>query len=107
MPDAAKSDGLSVLRLLSGGAARNRDDFDGEPHEAASLQAVRFGDMKAVKNSPRASTELYNLKADPAEKADLAAKNPEVVEGGVTDDRGATGHPDYDSATSRNRRKSS
>ncbi|MGL6074704.1 MAG: arylsulfatase [Fimbriiglobus sp.] len=79
VPAAAKTDGLSVLPLLKGGAAPKRDYFYWELHEGASLQAVRFGDWKAVKNGPSAAIELYDLKNDVGEKIDLAAKNPELV----------------------------
>lgn len=80
LPAEAKTDGISILPLLKGGAAPKRDYFYWELHEPGpSLQAVRFGDWKAVKNGPSAPVELYDLKADPGEKADLAAKNPDVV----------------------------
>jgi arylsulfatase A len=80
LPAEAKTDGVSILPLLKGGAAPKREYFYWELHESGpSLQAVRFGDWKAVKNAPSAAVELYDLKADPGEKTDLAAKNPEVV----------------------------
>ena len=44
------------------------------------MQAVRFGDWKAVKNAPSAAVELYDLKSDSAEKNNLAAQKPEMVE---------------------------
>lgn len=76
----AKTDGVSVLPLLKGGEAPMREFFYWELHEAGpSLQAIRFGDWKAVKNAPSAAVELYDLKVDPGEKADLAAKNPDLV----------------------------
>lgn len=75
-----KTDGVSILPLLKGGAAPKREFFYWELHESGpSLQAVRFGAWKAVRNGPSAIVELYDLKADPGEKADLAAKNPDVV----------------------------
>ena len=80
LPAEAKTDGVSILPLLKGGAAPKRDYFYWELHESGpSLQAVRFGDWKAVKAGPSAAVELYDLKADPGEKTDLAAKNPDVV----------------------------
>lgn len=80
LPDAAKTDGVSVLPLLTGGVATNREYFYWELHEAGpSLQAIRFGDWKAVKNGPSAAVELYHLKADEGEQTNLAAKNPDVV----------------------------
>lgn len=80
LPAGAKTDGVSVLPLLKGGAAPKREFFYWELHEAGpSLQAIRFGDWKAVKSGPSAAVELYDLKADLGEKTDLAAKNPDAV----------------------------
>jgi hypothetical protein len=44
-----------------------------------SLQAARWGDWKAVRNGPAAKVEVYDLKADAAEKNDLAAQRPDLV----------------------------
>lgn len=96
LPAGFKPDGLSLVSFLKGGAAPQRDYFYWELHEGASLQAVRFGDWKAVKNGPSAKTELYDLKADAGEKTDLAADKPELVakaEGIFKSAR--TEHPDW------------
>jgi arylsulfatase A-like enzyme len=81
LPADVRTDGLSILPLLKGGAAPKRDYFYWELHENSgpSLQAVRFGDWKAVKNGPTSAVELYDLKADPSETIDLAAKHPDLV----------------------------
>lgn len=79
LPDNLKTDGLSIVPLLKGGAAPRRDCFYWELHEQASLQAVRFDDWKAVKNGPNASLELYDLKADPGEAHNLASEQPEIA----------------------------
>ena len=80
LPVEAKTDGLSILPLLKGGAAPKREYFYWELHEAGpSLQAVRFGDWKAVKNGPTAAIELYDLKVNPGEKSNVAGKHPEEV----------------------------
>ncbi len=79
VPSSAKTDGLSVVSLLKGGPAPQRNSFYWELHEGASLQAVRFGDWKAVKNGPQATIELYELKSDVAEAHDLANDKPELV----------------------------
>lgn len=79
LPAGRRFDGLSVAALLRGGSAPQRESFYWELHEQASLQAVRFGDWKAVKNGPSAKVELYDLKADPAEARNLSADKPEIV----------------------------
>ena len=57
-----------------------RDHFYWELHEGASIQAVRFGEWKAVRNGPKANVELYNIKNDLAERKNVADENPTVVE---------------------------
>jgi len=44
------------------------------------LQAVRMGKWKAVKNSPDAKTELYDLAKDLGEKHNVAHENPQIVQ---------------------------
>jgi arylsulfatase A-like enzyme len=97
LPENVKTDGVSILPLLKGGAAPKRDYFYWELHEAGpSLQAVRFGDWKGVKNGPSAAVELYDLKADPGEQTNLAAMNPDVVAKAVKLMAGAReDHPDW------------
>ncbi|HEU5117381.1 MAG TPA: arylsulfatase [Isosphaeraceae bacterium] len=80
LPEDVKTDGVSIVPLLKGGHAPERDYFYWELHESGpSLQAVRFGDWKAVKNAPSADIELYDLKADPGEQHNQAADHPELV----------------------------
>lgn len=79
IPSDCKTDGLSLVSFLKGGEAPKRDYFYWELHEGTPLQAVRFGDWKAVKNGPNAKIELYDLATDPGEKVDLAMGKPEVV----------------------------
>jgi arylsulfatase A-like enzyme len=73
IPAECKTDGLSLVNFLKGGPAPKRDHFYWELHEGASLQAVRFGDWKAVRNGPEKPIELYDLKTDAAEANNLAA----------------------------------
>ena len=80
IPAECKTDGLSLVSFLKGGAAPQRDHFYWELHEGKPIQAVRFGDWKAVKNGPQAQVELYDLATDRGEKTDLAASKPELVE---------------------------
>lgn len=80
VPAELKTDGLSLVSFLKGGPAPKRDYFYWELHEAQSLQAVRWGDWKAVRNGPQAQVEIYDLKTDAAERNNLAAAHPELVE---------------------------
>ena len=79
VPAEVKTDGLSLASFLKGGAAPKRDHFYWELHEGKPIQAVRFGDWKAVKNGPAAKIELYDLATDPGESRDLAEAKPEVL----------------------------
>jgi arylsulfatase A-like enzyme len=79
LPDGFKPDGHSLVSFLRGGGAPKRDYFYWELHETSSMQAVRFGDWKAVKNGPNKPVELYDLKNDEAERHNLAAEKPELV----------------------------
>jgi arylsulfatase A-like enzyme len=79
IPESFKPDGISLVSFLRGGPAPKREYFYWEVHEQASIQAVRFGDWKAVKNGPSKSIELYDLRTDAAEQNDLAMQNPELV----------------------------
>jgi arylsulfatase A-like enzyme len=79
LPDSFKPDGCSLVSFLKGGPAPRRDYFYWELHETRVVQAVRFGDWKAVKNGPTARIELYDLGKDMAETTDLAASKPELV----------------------------
>ncbi len=80
LPDGIKTDGHSLVSFLKGGEAPKREYFYWELHEGKPIQAIRFGDWKAVKNGPKAKVELYDLAKDPSEKADLSASRPELVE---------------------------
>ena len=79
LPAGFKPDGFSLVSFLKGGGAPQRDYFYWELHEAATLQAVRWNDWKAVRNGPAKPIELYNLKTDVGETNNLAAANPELV----------------------------
>lgn len=74
------TDGVSFLPELSGqGEQQEHDYLYWEFHELGGRQAVRCGDWKAVVNNISAgrNVELYNLKDDPSETADLSERFPE------------------------------
>jgi len=79
LPADYTPDGLSLAAFLKGGPAPKRDYFYWELHEQASIQAVRWGDWKAVKNGPSQPIELYDLQADVGETKNLASQNPDLV----------------------------
>jgi arylsulfatase A len=69
-------DGHSVVELLKGGPAPKREAFYWELHEGSSLQAVRFGDWKAVRNGPaNPSSSTTSPLTSPNPKTS-PAKNP-------------------------------
>jgi arylsulfatase A len=73
-------DGVSVLPAWLDGKRVTHPPLYWEFHEKGFDQAARIGDWKAVRHGTKAPIELYNLKADPFEKADVAAQNPEEVQ---------------------------
>lgn len=80
IPPECKTDGLSLVSHLKGGPAPQRDSFYWELHEGKPIQAVRFGDWKAVKNGPQAAIELYDLAKDPGEANNIAGNHPDLME---------------------------
>ena len=55
-----------------------RDYFYWELHNKGFLQAIRFGDWKAICNNG-GPIELYDLAKDESESNDLARQHPELV----------------------------
>jgi arylsulfatase A-like enzyme len=75
------TDGISFLPALLGDPANqsNHEFLYWEFHERGSKQAVRLGNWKGIRDLQEGRTELYNLKDDPGESADISGKHPEVV----------------------------
>ncbi|HYE97768.1 MAG TPA: arylsulfatase [Planctomycetota bacterium] len=74
-------DGTSMKAALLGRPCKTQDFLYWEFHEgAASKQAVRHGDWKAVRLGPGQPLELYDLKTDAAETKNLAEAHPAVVQ---------------------------
>ncbi len=77
-------DGVSFLRAMTGSA--NVERPVGNPlywefyRQGDTMQAVRKGNWKAVRRPMKTGNiELYNLRADPAERDDVADRHPEVA----------------------------
>ena len=81
LPAGFQPDGYSLVSFLKGGSAPTRDYFYWELHEGTtgSIQGIRFGDWKAVRNLTDVPTELYDLSKDSGETTNLAAQHPELV----------------------------
>jgi len=73
-------DGISILPTLLGQKqAKQHDSLYFEIYEPYFQQSVRLGDWKGYRLGTKAPLELYDLKADPAEKQDIAAAHPDIV----------------------------
>jgi arylsulfatase len=77
------ADGLSLASTLLGRGEQKRHPYlYWEFPSYGGQQAVRLGDWKGVRQQMtrgRLEIELYDLKNDPGEKIDVAARHPEVV----------------------------
>lgn len=86
LPENYPLDGLSLLPLITKEKAPERDTlFWHYPAEtgvrkAQASSVVRAGDYKLIEFFQDYRIELYNLKADPEEKENLAEKMPEKAE---------------------------
>ncbi len=79
LPAGYASDGRSLVSFLKGGAAPQREYFYWELHEQRPIQALRFGNWKAVRNGHDRPIELYDLALDAGESKNVAAANPALV----------------------------
>ncbi len=84
IPIRHEIDGVSFLPALQG---KERPQLDrdlffrrregGRQFQGKTIEAIRRGDWKLLRNKPEAPFELYNLKEDPYEQTDLAQKERE------------------------------
>ena len=72
-------DGRSVVPALRGEAKRREGHLYWEVPGEKFAQAVRIGDMKAVRFDRQAPIEVYNVIADPAESRNLADESHAFV----------------------------
>ncbi|MBI4891680.1 MAG: arylsulfatase [Acidobacteria bacterium] len=89
VPTPQGLDGVSVLPLLSGQSlpshpplyweANNWNQKQGRIAPEPAAQALRRGQCKVVRPAPGAAVELYDLKADPYEKTNLADSQPALL----------------------------
>ncbi len=71
-------DGRSLVGALKGKAIKPAEHLYWELHNDGFTQALRMGDWKAIRPHGK-PMELYNLKADPQEKSNIAKQHPEKV----------------------------
>ncbi len=77
-PEAYRPEGIDILPILAGTApAVPREIFWRIPGSSAPQKAVRSGDWKLLHES--GVDRLFDLRADPGEKHDVAADHPELV----------------------------
>jgi arylsulfatase A len=83
MPAGVKTDGVSIVPLLKGGAHLDREAIYWHfPHYSNhGMQspggAIRAGDFKLIEYFENNSVQLFNLKEDIGEQHDLSASEPE------------------------------
>ncbi len=77
-------DGIDLSPILRAqGQPAAREYLYWEYPDGKGWQAVRIGDMKAIRRNAKATRkgpiEVYDLAADPAETKDISASHPEIV----------------------------
>jgi len=71
-----RTDGISIVPTLLGKGRQRRHEY--LYWELKDNRAVRMGNLKAVRN--KAGLQLFDLTKDLAEKTDIAAKHPDIIE---------------------------
>lgn len=87
VPEAARPDGEDVSDILRGASRPRKGPLYWEwlfevwgPDYTPPQLAVRDGKWKLLLNPDRSRDELYDIPADPEERNNVAAANPQVVE---------------------------
>jgi len=73
------TDGTDLMPALKGGKLANRMLYWEQFPRTGLSQAVRFGGWKAIRMDLKKPWMLFNLKTDPSETTDVAARNPKVI----------------------------
>ena len=80
LPAPKGLDGHSIVPTLLGkGQQTQHESLYFEIYEPYFQQAVRIGDWKGYRLGTKAPLELYDLKADPVEKQNIAAAHPDII----------------------------
>jgi arylsulfatase len=80
LPTTTTFDGVSALPALVGDAPPRPGYLYWEnPDKKALQQAVRVGDLKAIRLGARQPIEVYDVHADRGEKHDIAKEHPDFV----------------------------
>ncbi len=98
LPTGYHPDGYSLVPFLKGGPAPKRNHFYWELHEKSNgpIQAIRWGNWKAVRPVASGPVEIYNLSDDLGETDNLADERPDLVAKAVDMMNAArTAHPDW------------
>jgi len=80
VPAPSGMDGISIVTTLLGQKqSKHHESLYFEIYEPYFQQSVRLGDWKGYRLGTKAPLELYDLKADPTERNNLAAAHPDIV----------------------------
>ena len=83
LPKRSNMDGISFVNELLGKEQKKHKYLYWEFHERGGKQGVLWNEWKGIRMNTKKNAdspmELYNLKEDPSEKNNLAAKYPEIV----------------------------
>jgi arylsulfatase A len=79
VPPPPHLDGISVVSALQGQPMQRRGHLYWEVPGRTLAQAVRVGDLKALRADRSQPIEVYNLALDPGETRNIAAESPAFV----------------------------
>lgn len=71
--------GISLVNVLRGNSAQQRELLYWESQNDGLAQAVRFGKWKGLRRAGTNTIELYDLESDTGETTDVADQHPDIV----------------------------